>query len=218
MNHQQEERQGGGAWLGIVIFALVVGSQFLPGILGLLSGILGPTTTQQIGSSLSALFPYAIVALMLISIIWSVVNGVIRTINRNNGGTPTRMPRGTTLSTTTLPDTTRLPPGIRMEMPREVNLAGLSLRGASEKQTTLPEGVNFGMLNRTDAFSAMYTLPRGVHMDIPPSSMMTQMRRQKPITRAPGYDPVISPQVLTFLVLTALLGAAAFGFVLLFIP
>ncbi len=216
--NQPEERQNGGAWLGILIFALVVGSQFLPGILGLLSGILGQQTSQQISSSLSGLFPYAIVALMVISIIWSIVSGVIRAVNRNSGSTPTSTPRGTTISPTTLPDTTRLPPGIRMEIPREVNLAGLSLSKASEKQTTLPEGVNFGKLNRTDAFSAMYTLPRGVNMDIPRSRMLTQMGRQKPLTRAPGYDPIISPQVLTIMVLATILGAAAFGVLLLFTP
>lgn len=235
---QKDNKQRGGGWLGILIFFLILASQFLPQIISNLSGILGQNTAQQIGFSLANLLPIFVIGLIVFSILWSIFSGITRMTRRQNdtspigsGSIPPRMTTemsSTTLSSGSLgssrssgtPSLQSLPRGVRMEIPQEVHLGGTSLSNAYVTGNQIPRGVHLGQVNTQDSFRTSYRLPRDVNMEIPRSTAMEKLRTtSRTPTRAPGFEPIVDGRVLTYGIISLFIGGLVLATgIWLFVP
>lgn len=210
-NNQNRRKNGGGNWIGILIFLLIVGSQFFPSIIQNITQIFGQSAGMQIGTSLTALLPYIIAGVVILSIVWSVLSNITRST-----GSGTSMPR-----------TTLERPGSLSSSPYErsrplsssttghVNLPTTSWKSGGQG-SPFPPGVHLGQ-SRPEAATAAYSqLPRGINMEIPRSINMERLsasiRHGNPY-KTPGFEPMVDPKLIVFGVLGLMLivGGLMFG-------
>lgn len=230
---EQEEKKGCGSnLLGLLIFFLIAGSQFVQPALNMLSHVLGQQTSQQLGSSLSSVLPIIIIGLVVLSVIVPILSGVIRVIGRLTQGndTPAPHPYGRRPSSaTSLPAPSRLPAS-------RTGQGGSSFPATSARSS--PYGAPFPLAptpgstpssQATQSSSSPITSTWGTYT----STMYTgkretvsrpigsgdldleQMRTRMGIPQmyqTPGFEPLVDGKVLTF----GLLGAMVIGGSLVF--
>jgi hypothetical protein len=197
-NTQRDERgkkkNGGGNWIGILIFLLVIGSQFIPQILNNLSGILGQATTQQLGAVLPSLVPVIIIGLIILSIVVPVVLAVGRGLGRLSEGS-SDMSYTASGSQTTY--TTSSSQGSGMP---QLPASPFGPPNLPTSQGPVPRGVNLGGSRFETANSSLSQLPRGVNMEIPRGIDMERVSARATRQRytTPGFEPIIDGKVLAY--------------------
>lgn len=224
MNRENETEQKKGCGsniIGLLIFFLIAGSQFIQPVLNSLGQVLGPQTAQQLGSSLSSLLPFIIVGLVVLSVIIPLLTAIARGVGQLGQGNNPPPPRPVNLPspTTSLPGQSRLPPSrLPSSWPTQ---SGTTLPSSSYPSSSIPRrstGYSSPSTRSTTSASSIYTgggsLPRpiltGTSMDM--ERMRVSMGGQQPY-KTPGFEPVVDGKVVTFGILGLLLlaGGIAFG-------
>lgn len=161
-------------WIGIIVFLLVIGSQFVQPLLHILSQVLGHAAAAQIGISLSSLLPMLIVGLVILSIVVSVLSGLVRALRRL--GESSDSPTGGGLagmSSLEMPAWTEQP----VRMP------------SAPAQKTPPPGYSPSASYQPPA------LPRGINIST--RSLTSQPAPARPYQK-PDFDPLVSGKVILF--------------------
>ncbi len=211
-----KRKNGVGNWIGIGVFVLLILVQFLQPLLQNLGSLFGPNATLQIGNTLSSWLPYAIVGLIMLSLLWSVLSAVVGGIRRIGQGSemPSPMSGIPTASSRRVPGSTYQAPSLpgSMKLPDSWESAA-DARAAAERL----RGVNLGQsdpMNFTYNISSVSQLPRGVHMEIPRSVNMSQISASATpnMYKTPGYEPVVDPKLIGMSIAGLVLLGVAFGF------
>jgi hypothetical protein len=199
-DQRNNRKKSGGNWIGIIIFLIIFGSQFIPQILNSVQQVIGQGTAQQLAGSISSLAPILITGAIVLLALWSVVSGITRGMGSLN--TPSRMPTSTggnsayidasNIDTTTLP----LSPFPQSKVPTSWNTS-----------SPFPPGVHLGDTNLDRALTYSSQIPRGVNMEIPRSVNMEQISRSATPSRyhTPGFEPLVNGAVLMYGILVVLL-------------
>jgi hypothetical protein len=202
-DQRAKKKNGGGNWIGILIFLLVIGSQFIPQLLNNLSGILGPATTQQLSAVLPSLVPFFIIGLIILSIVVPVIMAVGRGLGRlsESGSDTSYTATGYTASSSQGSGMPQLPS------------SPFGVPNLPTSQGPFPRGVHLGQSRFENANSSLSQLPRGVNMEIPRGIDMERLSARGTPQRytTPGFEPIIDGKVLTY----SIVGMLMFGGVLL---
>jgi uncharacterized membrane protein YphA (DoxX/SURF4 family) len=189
-DQRAKKKNGGGNWIGILIFLLVIGSQFIPQLLNNLSGILGPATTQQLSAVLPSLVPFFIIGLIILSIVVPVIMAVGRGLGRlsESGSDTSYTATGYTASSSQGSGMPQLPS------------SPFGVPNLPTSQGPFPRGVHLGQSRFENANSSLSQLPRGVNMEIPRGIDMERLSARGTPQRytTPGFEPIVDGKVLAY--------------------
>jgi hypothetical protein len=217
-NQRNKKKSNGGNWIGILIFLLVVGSQFLPQVLNNLSNVLGPATAQQLSAMLPSLVPIIILGLIILSIVVPLISAVGRGLGRlSENGSDTSYTATTMTSSTTYAASSSQGSGLP-----NLPSSPFGPPNLPTSQGPFPRGVHLGQ-SRWDSASGSYSqLPRGINMEIPRGIDMERVsaRATRQQYSTPGFEPIIDGKVLGYGIVAAVvivgvlvLGAVLFGLI-----
>jgi uncharacterized membrane protein YphA (DoxX/SURF4 family) len=194
-NQRTKKKNGGGNWIGILIFLLVIGSQFIPQLLNNLSGILGPATTQQLGAVLPSLVPFLIIGLIILSIVVPVIMAIGRGLGRLSESGSDMSYTATNTPTTTYTASSSASSG----MPK-LPTSPFGAPNLPTSQGPFPRGVHLGQSRFENANSSLSQLPRGVNMEIPRGIDMERLSARGTPQRytTPGFEPIVDGKVLAY--------------------
>jgi hypothetical protein len=192
---KKKQKEGGSNSIGFLIFALVVGSQFVIPLLQQFSQASGINTFQQLINSLSSFLPMIIVGLVVLSLVLPIIIGVFRTLG---GLTEGDAPLSSGGMPSTMNDLTRQADQIAARASARIGSSGLpesmqtltQMSGPGGSSLPRPTGISDQRLHAAKGYQGRETY------------------------QTPGVEPIISGKVLAYGILGALLfvggGALAF--------
>jgi hypothetical protein len=205
----EQKRKSGINWAGILVFLLIAGSQFVPGILNSIQNMFGQSATiQQIMRSLPSL-PMLIGGIIILAIVGSVISSFLNSLGAVKSGADSQ--NSTYLSTSSMPSS----PIDRTSMPTSWGASDYNYTKSSS--SPFPRGVHLGQTHpeRSLERQYQYQLPQGINLQTPRSLDIERVSRSATPNRyqTPGFEPVVNGKVLVFGILGALLaiGAMLFG-------
>lgn len=209
---EDEEEQGGqnslANTLGLIIFLLAVGSQFIQPLFNWLGQFIGAGTANRLSSTLPSLFPLLIVGLVLLTVVISVVSAISSGIGRMRQNSEMR-------TTTSYPQTSY--PQTSYPRPSATSPSYSSRRTISTD--TYQPGVPSAP-NMNDIFPPTSPQMRGGAYDknLPRAPLPGKIDIKAPSTmvkngqvRTPNFEPILDATVLTYGVLALLIGGAMLG-------
>ncbi|NJL05969.1 MAG: hypothetical protein HC911_13895 [Chloroflexaceae bacterium] len=220
-DEEEQERQGGLAnSLGLIIFLLAIGSQFLQPVLAWLGQFIGAGAANRIGSTLPSLLPIIIVGLVLLSIVWSVGSAVARGIGGLQRGSEPNSPM------TSLPQTTPYSTpstSVPYSMPKsdapmpfpgqgKASVPPMYTTPHPNEQSYAPDMEDlFPHSKRSEGLPPSYNhLPRAPLPGKLEASAPSRMLKNGTIT-TPSFEPIIDSTVLTYGILASFIGLALLG-------
>ena len=219
-DEEEQERQGGLAnSLGLSIFLLAIGSQFLQPMLAWLGQFIGTGAANRIGSTLPSLLPIIIVGLVLLSIVWSVGAAVARGIGGMQRGSEPDSPMASLPKTMSNATSTSVPYGMpKSDAP--MPFPGQGKASVPPMATTPHPSESSYAPDMEDIFP--HSTPRE---GLPPSSKhlpraplpgkleasapSRMLKNGKIIT--PSFEPIIDSTVLTYGILASFIVLALLG-------
>ncbi len=220
---EQEQRGGLANALGLIIFLLAIGSQFLQPVLAWLGQFIGMGAANRIGGTLPSLLPIIIVGLVLLSIVWSVGSAVARGIGGMRRNSELESPTAslpqtkpyTTPSTLRTSDSYSIPKGdAPMPFPSQGKAAVppvYTAPDANEPSYALKTEDSFPRDERMESLP-----PRANQLPPPPLpgklevNTPSRMFKNGQIT-TPSFEPIIDGTVLTYGILASVLVLALLG-------
>lgn len=185
MPDEEENKKSGFNWIGLVLFLLVVGSQFIRPLFNTVSQFfVGQATAAQLGSSLSAFLPLLIGGLV---VLFAVVPAVMSILRGLGGLTSTNdIPARTQMT----PSGSGLPPSLQHMGSGSLNYSGM-------------ESYQSGDFTRTLHKSNERTSPRPYGMDL--DKLAAEGMRTKQDYQVPGFEPIVSGKIILFGILAVVL-------------
>jgi hypothetical protein len=201
----EQKRKSGINWAGILVFLLIAGSQFMPGLINGIQNMFGQSATvQQILSSLPSL-PMLIAGIIVLAIVGSVISSFLGSLGAVKSGADSQ--NSTYLSTSSMPSS----PIDKTNLPTSWG----SIDYTKSSSSPFPRGVHLGHAQPERSLERRYQPPQGVNLQAPRSVDMEQISRSATPSRyqTPGFEPLVNGKVLVFGILGALLaiGALIFG-------
>lgn len=224
-DEDEQERRGGLAnSLGLIIFLLAIGSQFLQPVLSWLGQFIGAGAANRIGITVPSLLPIIIVGLVLLSIVWSVGSAVARGIGgmrrdseleSPTASLPQTKPYNTT-STTSTSVPYSMPKAADAPMPfpgqGKASVPPMYTSPEPNKQlSTLNTAEPFPLTKRSESLPQSYNqLPRPPLPGKLEASAPSRMLKNGQIT-TPSFEPIIDSTVLTYGILASFIVLALLG-------
>ncbi len=212
---EEQERQGGLAnALGLIIFLLAIGSQFLQPLLAWLGQFIGAGAANRIGSALPSLLPIIIVGLVLLSIVWSVGAAVARGIGSLQRSSEPDSPTASLPKTT--PYTTASGPKSDEPMPipgqGKASVPPMYTTPHSHEQSYAPDMEDiFPHSKPSEGLPpSSRHLPRAPLPGKLEASAPSRMIKNGKIT-TPSFEPIIDSTVLTYGILASFIVLALLG-------
>lgn len=185
MPDEEDTKKSGFNWIGLVLFLIVVGAQFIRPLFNTVSQFfVGQATAAQLGSSLSSFLPLLIAGLVVLFAVVPAFMAILRGLGSlsSSNDLPAR-----TQMTTSGPG---LPPSMQHMGSGSLNYSGM-------------ESHQSGDFTRTLQKSNARTSPRPYGMDL--DKLAAEGMRTKEEYRAPGFEPVVSGKVVLFGILAVVL-------------
>lgn len=235
---EEQQDEGGFNWVGIVIFLLVVGSQFLQPLLNYLGQFIGQGAAQRVGGTLTNWLPMLVVGFIGLTIVIAVVRAIAGGVSRiqqstEGAASPSNLPEQMRMPSSTFPDWASGGSHTTSSGPRSTTTSYIErLERMQHNQGEMPANIGPATVSNSDiaqlprgmrpAASDLYTMPRDMRpssQEVPdvlrkvhaPSSFMRNGRLQ-----TPGFEPIIDGTILTLGILAILVLVGLVGAVVVF--
>ncbi len=203
---EEEEQSGQNSLantLGLIIFLLAIGSQFIQPLFGWLGQFIGAGTANRLGSTIPNLFPLLIIGLVLLTVVISVVSSIAAGVGR--------MRRDSDTPTPSLPPSPY--PSTSGSYPSAANRGTTRSTTQQSYQPGVPTAPNMDTIfphGQSKSSSSAYNLPRAPLPSNPRLHQQSSMLKNGQV-RTPDFEPILDATVLTYGILAILISGALIG-------